>query len=106
MALLWCLIYLLVLLVVGAAIAFVIVGVERRRLSEILALMLSLGPGMTAAILLWLSLCGLAPGRVLIILIGGGAIASLIAVWKLQRFAIPVPPIPSRPWWLNLIALP
>ena len=106
MALLWCLVYLLVLLLVGAAIACSIIARQRRRISEILALALSLGPGITAATTLWFSLCGLAPGRTIILLIASASIALLITLTLRRRIAIPLLPVRQRRWWLDVLTIP
>jgi hypothetical protein len=90
----WWILHLLSMLCTGAAIAAAVRSRRPTSLTELAALMLTLGPGGLASLLLCISLCGLPPGRIVISIIGIASLTILIWLWRrkrLPRIAAPSP---------------
>jgi hypothetical protein len=100
----WWTLYLLAMLLSGAAIAAA--ALERRRVSavELAGLMLTLGPAGLASLLLLASLCGARPGRIIVLIFAAASMVVLILLWRRQRL-----PKVHLPWdfrRIDLLAIP
>lgn len=88
----WCIIYLSVILLTGAAAIRIIAGNEQRSIPEAFGLSITLGFGIAGTFLLLVSLLGIAPGRMVILLLGAIAAGTVIACRAKKRSICFTPP--------------
>jgi hypothetical protein len=105
MSAVWDALYLLVLAFVGAGTTCAIVGRRRTSVAEIVALIMTLGLGVTGMLLIWLSMLGLRPGRAVILAVGLIASAGLSGlIWR-RRFPQPIWPARDRKPCITLLSI-
>jgi hypothetical protein len=104
---LWALLYVLVLLLVGCAVTSAIIATgERRSIAEIAGLVLTLGTGSTAMLMIWISMLGLRPGRGVVFFLGAAALVTLTVLLKRGRLPRPrLPEPPESPWQMNFLLI-
>lgn len=107
MMLVWAMLYVVVIALIGAAITSLILQRQTgRSIPELVGLVLALGAGTCATLLLWISMLGIRPGRGVILLLGGVAVSILVGLAILRRLPRPALPMWERKSSSLLILLP
>jgi hypothetical protein len=100
----WWTLYLLAMLLTGAAIAAVALGRRRVSAVELTGLMLTLGPAGLASLLLLASLCGVRPGRSIVSIFAAASTVTLLLLWRRKRLLNVA--LPSDFGRFDLLAIP
>ena len=81
----WCLIYLGIILLLGAALTSLLLQRQTRSIPELIGLCLILGAGSCGMLLIWLSMLGLRPSRATLLILGFIALCILIGLLISRR---------------------